>query len=131
MASFPLKAVLVFLAAAVLGGCASEVVRHSSAMSASSAPRSAVTVAAIDFRLDSGYSRSIPKGTEFVEIGAIAEGRVWKPTNTVFTIEGAHMHEAYPVTRDGRLVGFYLPVEQAYSPLSHPVTLEIQGKPTK
>ena len=38
------------------------------------------------------------------------------------------MHEAYPVERDGRLVGFYLPVERAFSPLSRPVDLSLQRR---
>lgn len=117
--------------AACLSGCASEVVRHSAEMSAPAAPAGYLVAAQTSaFTLDSGYSRAIYQGTEFVELGAIKEGRVLKPTKTVFTIEGAHMHEAYPVVRDGQLVGFYLPVERAFAPLSRPVSLSLQpGRP--
>ena len=78
--------------------------------------------------LDSGYVRSVPAGTEFVEIGSTPQGRVYRPANTVFTIEGAHMHEAHPVVKDGRVVGFYLPVEKSFSPLSRPVEFPINEK---
>ena len=76
--------------------------------------------------LDSGYERQVARGTEFVELGRVEQGHVFKPTSTVFTVEGAHMHEAYPVLRESRIVGFYLPVEKAFSPLSRPVPLQLE-----
>ena len=54
-----------------------------------------------------------PPVPEFIVVGRVAQGLVLKPTQTVLTVEGAHMHEAYAVHRDGQLVGFYLPVERA------------------
>ena len=118
------------LLALVITGCASEVARHPSVLTVPPARVAFTAAASTTFRIDSGYSRTIPRGMEFVDAGTIREGRVLKPTG-VFTIEGAHMHEAYPVERDGRLVGFYLPVEKAFSPLSNPVTFILQGKPPK
>jgi len=40
-------------------------------------------------------------------------------------VEGAHVHEAYLVVAGDRLVGFYLPVEKAYSPAT-PVSLKVR-----
>ena len=76
-------------------------------------------------RLDSGYERSIRAGTEFVDAGEIAQGDILQPTNANLTVEGAHMHEAYIVVSRGRLVGFYLPVEKAFSPLSTSIDLPL------
>ena len=116
-------------AAACLSGCAGEVIRHPAEMSAPAALSGlVVTTQTTSFTLDSGYSRAIEQGTEFVELGSIKEGRVLKPTKTTFTIEGAHMHEAYPVVRDGRLVGFYLPVEKAFAPLSNAASFPTQKR---
>ena len=123
-------------AAALLGlallvgvaGCASEVVRHPVALSAVPAA-SAQTLrlaAAATILLDSGYERQLAAGTTLLELGRVEQGRVFKPTNTVLTVEGAHMHEAYPVLRESRIVGFYLPVEKAFSPLSRPVPLQLE-----
>lgn len=116
---------LLFPAAIILAGCASEVVRSPVQLSVVPAQESRryVAVKPASIRLDSGYERSIDSGTEFMEIGRIEQGRVLKPTSTTFTIEGAHMHEAYPVVNSGRIVGFYLPVERAFSPLSTPTSL--------
>jgi hypothetical protein len=110
------------LAAAMiaLAGCASEVTRQAVDMS-SSAPetgRRFTLEQPASFRLDSGYSRTVAADTEFAAVGRIAQGLVLRPTQTVLTVEGKHMHEAYAVVRDNTLVGFYLPVEKAYSPLS-------------
>jgi len=115
----------------LLCGCASEVVRHESALVESAAPARFVVSAPVALRLDSGYERTIAAGTRLVEFGRIPEGRVLKPVSASFTVEGRHIHEAYPVDHAGRLVGFYLPVEKAFSPLSNPVTLSLQGDPAK
>lgn len=120
------------LAAALisLSGCASEVVRHPVELFAESqkpAMQYVVAQSAL-IRLDSGYERTLRAGTELLEIGTIKQGKVLKPVGTVFTVEGAHMHEAYLVVSDGRIVGFFLPVEGAFSPLSQFVTLSINKR---
>ena len=119
----------VVASAALLAACAGEVVRRPAQLEVSSPGARLVTKERKAFMLDSGYERIIDAGTEFAELGRIGEGRVLKPLGTVITIEGAHMHEAYPVESGGRLVGFYLPVERAFSPLSRPVELALERKP--
>jgi hypothetical protein len=113
-----------------LFGCASEVTRHPVDLSRARQPPDKLFVASqtVPVRLDSGYERSIKAGTEFVDAGGIAQGDILKPTNANFTVEGAHMHEAYLVVNMGRLVGFYLPVEKSFSPLSTSVALPLEIK---
>lgn len=62
-----------------------------------------------------GYSRIIPSGSKWKYVGLVREGNVYKPISHVFTIEGYHVHEAYLVVSDKILIGFYLPVENAFS----------------
>jgi hypothetical protein len=114
----------------VIGGCASEINRYPAQLSRMNPPQETIYVASqtVSVHLDSGYERSIKAGTEFVDLGAITQGRVLKPTNAVFTVEGAHMHEAYPVVSSGRLVGFYLPVEKSFSPLTESINLPFEAK---
>jgi hypothetical protein len=121
---------LLLVAIALAAGCASEVVRQPAALQAApaGATKGYVTTRQTDFRLDSGYERSIAAGTEFEEVGAIPQGRVLKPRIAVLTVEGAHVHEAYAVVTDGRLVGFYLPVERAFAPLALPVNLPLEPR---
>jgi hypothetical protein len=123
-------ATLLALCASLLAGCASEVIRSPSQLDAASGSpvRRYVVTEQVAFRLDSGNTRTIAAGTEFVRIGALRQGFVLKPTRTVMTVEGAHMHEAYLVVDRERIVGFYLPVEQAYSPLSIAVSIPLQQR---
>ncbi len=109
-----------------IGGCASEVVRDPVALSASKSSQTLQLGSAAAVVLDSGYERQLAAGTVLVEFGRVPQGQVFKPLNRVLTVEGAHMHEAYPVLRGNSIVGFYLPVEKAFSPLSRPVSLQFE-----
>jgi hypothetical protein len=127
-----MRPTVTVLVAAVLAaaGCASEVPRVPVEL-ATAVPGVGsrfMTTAPVEARLASGYVRSVPADTEFVAVGRVAEGLVLRPTQTVLTVEGAHIHEAYVVHRDGRWVGFYLPVERAYSALPLPVAMPLSEK---
>ena len=78
--------------------------------------------------LPTGYERVLVAGSRWNLVGAIAQGSVYKPAQGVLTVEGANIHEAYLVVRDGALNGFYLPVEQGYSPLGSRIPLVIQAR---
>lgn len=102
-------------------GCASEVVRRPTALT----PATEVPNETIEILKDTavsvgpGYDRIIAHGSVWTRIGHAPEGDVYKPVGTVFTVEGAQIHEAYLVLDGDRLVGFYLPVERAFSPASN------------
>lgn len=119
---------ILFPAILCLGGCASEVVRYPVELSILRAEERYVTLQTVSVMFNSGYERTIDSGTEFLGIGLIKQGNVLKPVGTVFTIEGAHMHEAYPVINNGRIVGFYLPVEHAFSPLSPSIIFTVEKR---
>lgn len=113
-----------------VGGCARQVVRHpvDPEFVEQQQQKKYVAVRPTAIRLDSGYERTIRAGTEFADAGRIKQGRILKPIGSVFTVEGAHTHEAYPVVDNERIVGFFLPVERAFSPLSQSVTLSIEER---
>ena len=115
----------------LLAACAPEVVRRDSALMLPSTVAHYTVASPLSVRLDSGYSRTLAAGVRLADAGMIPEGRVLKPVSTVFTVEGTHQHEAYLVERSGRLVGFYLPVERAFSPLSESVPIQLQGESQK
>jgi hypothetical protein len=116
--------------AALAAGCASEVARAPVEFTAAvaQAGQRFITTAPVDLRPESGYARSIPSGTEFVVVGRIASGLVLRPTSTVLTLEGKHMHEAYAVRDGDRLVGLYLPAERAYSALPNPQPMPVRER---
>jgi hypothetical protein len=110
-----------------LVACASEVYRRDAALS--EAPAAAPTRIEIAkeayLQLPAGYSRALPQGSVWNLRGGLPEGAVYRRADGIFTVEGAHVHEAYLVIAANQLVGFYLPVEKAYAPFS-PVTLNIK-----
>lgn len=78
-----------------------------------------------EIKLDTGYTRTLPDKSAWKSIGTLPQGTVYRPIGTIFTIEGRQVHEAYLVIRDKTLVGFYLPGEQNYSPLTNAVPLKL------
>lgn len=77
----------------------------------------------VSIKLDTGYTRTLRDKSIWSRIGQVPQGDVYRPVGTVFTIEGRQVHEAYLVVKDRQLVGFYLPGEDQYSPLSTAVPL--------
>jgi hypothetical protein len=112
----------------VLAGCAAvqhvPVVISPPDATAAAAPKSLARE--VDIALSTGYQRKLPAGSFWRFAGTIPQGAVYRRHMDVFTLEGAHVHEAYLVVEQGRLVGFYLPAERGFSPLepSLPITLQ-------
>jgi len=111
---------VVPLSALALAACAPEVVRQPAQMT----PITEQPGGSIEILEDAsisvgpvGYRRVISRGSVWMRIGRLVEGEVYKPVDRVFTVEGAHIHEAYLVLDGDRVVGFYLPVERAFSPV--------------
>lgn len=110
-----------------LVGCAASVATRPSAFhpTAQSAQSAIVIRVPVELRLSTGYSVSLFPGTRWRLVGRIAEGDVYRPVDSVFTIEGRQVHEAYLVLSGSMLQGFFLPGESNYSPLSTPVKLNL------
>lgn len=77
----------------------------------------------VDISLGTGYSRTLKQGSRWLAVGSVNEGQVFRPYQDVFTLEGSHIHEAYLVVSNNRLVGFYLPAEKTFSPLKPDLAL--------
>jgi len=73
------------------------------------------------------YPRKLKFASKWKCIGKISEGSVFEIQDDVFMLEAKHMHQAHMVLgADERLVGFYLPVEQAFVPLSPSIQLNFK-----
>ncbi|HCW17295.1 hypothetical protein [Achromobacter sp.] len=110
-----------------IGGCAASVKQAAVAVpvqtsGAQSKPNQAVQETVV-VKLPTGYQREIRKGSLWRSAGSIPQGEVLRPVGTVFTIEGRQVHEAWLVLSDQKLVGFYLPGDQAYSALKSPLPM--------
>jgi hypothetical protein len=76
-----------------------------------------------------GYSRTLRKGTRWVAVGHLEQGDVYRSRDQSLTVECSNVYEAYPVIAADRLVGFYLPVEKAFSPLKQAIQLSVSRQP--
>lgn len=112
---------------ALLGGCASPVRTEPVSFAPLTAQPARVVQIAQDTTatLPTGYPRTLKAGSQWRLAGSVSQGEVYRPVNTVFTIEGRHTHEAYLVISKGQLHGFYLPGKAQYAALATPVPLSI------
>lgn len=77
--------------------------------------------------LGTGYSSTIKEGTNWTCIGRIEEGFVYKSKDQILKVEASNIYEAYIVFSEGQLVGFYLPAEKTYSPISKKIALPLEN----
>ncbi|WP_137939956.1 hypothetical protein [Chitinivorax sp. B] len=70
-----------------------------------------------------GYARLLPAHSKWRHVGSLRQRAVYRSEDSVFSIRGANTHEAYLVVNNNQLVGYYLPGEKAFSPLSKVVDL--------
>ena len=121
-----LRAVRIVALPALLCACAANVPVRPAQLGPLPAPVSELRVAsATPVLLPTGYTRTIPERSRWRAAGTLPEGVVYEPLDTVFAIEGRHVHEAWLVVRDGAIRGFYLPAESHYSALPQPVSLPL------
>lgn len=111
------------LLAAALCACAPMVTSQPAALAAAATSNEFTLRDGVPVKLDTGYTRPLPSGSQWREHGRLPQGVVYRPLNTVFAIEGRNVHEAYLVVADGLLVGFYLPGEARLSLLDTPIRL--------
>jgi len=124
---------LVVLSMLGLAACAPEVVRRPTQLTsvAEQVEDRIEIVETVSVLVGPGYRRVIRRGSLWTRIGRSVEGEVFKPVDGVFTVEGAHIHEAYLVLDGDLLVGFYLPVERAFAPVrdDKEIRLSIRRRP--
>jgi hypothetical protein len=76
-------------------------------------------------RLAAGGARPLKKGTTWRQVGKIKEGDVLKTGDQTVIVEASNQFEAYPVVDQGKVVGFFLPVEQSFTPANPPVAINL------
>lgn len=72
-----------------------------------------------------GRRRELDAGSRWQAVGRIAQGVVYQRVGGVFAVQARNVHEAYLVVAEGRLQGFYLPAERAFSPANPPIPLNL------
>jgi len=126
---FKLLVSCTFIAISLIG-CAAEILRTPTQLNESNLIQDIRIITLDDnvpIRLSSGYSRELKKGTIWQFVGTTKEGDVFKPVDSIFTIEGAHVREAYLAVSGNKLIGFYIPGENSFSPLGSSISLPIHS----
>lgn len=113
-----LKFLCAGVAAALLFGCAQKLRMEPVSMIPEKVMGAPLLLqASVTGASSAGYSRTLKIETRWLKIGAIRQGEVLKPLDTTLTAEAGHVREANIVVSRNQWVGFWLPVEQAFSPL--------------
>ncbi|HET8746801.1 MAG TPA: hypothetical protein VFM98_14435 [Ramlibacter sp.] len=114
-------------AAILLCACAAEVpVAHANLVPLTAPAPDLQLASDLPVSLSTGYTRTVPAKTRWRAVGALPQGTVYRPLDTVFAIEGRQIHEAYLVVRGTTLQGFFLPGEGNYSALPSGIQLPIE-----
>lgn len=69
------------------------------------------------------YSRVLRKGTHWSYFGSTDIGDIYRPLDTVFTVEAGNVYEAYLVVNRHQLVGYFLVVEKTIAVVNPVVSL--------
>ena len=122
------KIVAIFTFLILLNGCAFDLVHvkqiPTSLESSNVPPNSFELEEQVTCSLGTGYDRTLKAKTKWDCVGKISYGDVFRTKDQVLTVEASNIYEAYIVISSGKLVGFYLPVENSFSPLSSPTVLK-------
>jgi hypothetical protein len=113
-------------ALALAAGCASVAQTPVVLQPVPAAPAVMTLAQPLSLALDTGFHRDIAAGSRWQLAGRIAQGDVYQAVGNVFTVEGAHIHEAYLVVDNQAVVGFYLPAERGFSPLKQHSAISLQ-----
>lgn len=74
------------------------------------------------------YSRTLRKNTRWEFVGTLIQGNVYRSRDQNLTVECSNIFEAYLVIAEPRLVGFFLPVESGFVPISNPIPIPMTRK---
>ena len=119
--------------AAVLGACAFDVIhveQYPARLETSNASVKAFELTSdATVNIGAGYRRVLKAGTRWRCVGQLPQGDVFTTSDQVLTVEASNIQEAYIVMESRKLVGFYLPVEKTFSPLTQRTELAIKEFP--
>ena len=123
--------VVSFFFCLIFIGCASDIYRVpvEFASAAEEAGRNIILATDTAVAPSNSYSRTLKADSKWKFVGRIPQGSVLEIQDDVFMLEAKNMHQAHLVLSSGdRLVGFFLPVEQAFVPITPSIQLSVKGK---
>jgi hypothetical protein len=79
----------------------------------------------VSVKLTSSWASKLKKGTRWHVVGRIEQGEILKTQDQVVAVTGSNMYEAAPVVNDGKLVGFFLILQNSFTPANPPKAVEL------
>jgi len=73
----------------------------------------------------SGWATPLKKGTTWRQVGRIKEGDVIRTRDQIVTVEASNIFEANPVIDHEKVVGFFLVVENSFTPADPPAPINL------
>jgi hypothetical protein len=132
--SLTIKYCFISLIATLLSGCPFDVYRVELTPVTLQSPATSLSgfilQEQVNLNIGYGYERTLKVGTNWIPVGTIPYGDVFKSEDQVLTVEASNIYEAYIVVSNDEVVGFYLPVEDSYSPLVYKQALNIKNNIT-
>ncbi len=114
----------------LLGGCAFDVVhvtqQPATFSNACDSPPFQLTKE-VKASLGTGFPTILKANTTWNQVGVIDFGKVYATKDQIVKVEASNIYEANLVVTNDALVGFYLPVEKTFSPLSGPLPLKTKA----
>ena len=111
--------VCLFLAL-VLQGCITLIPQRETRYETSSVAIKDIELAQdVNCELPTGQKHVLAKGSRWQPYGRTLEGTVYKPTNHTLKIADVEEYTAYLVISGAELLGFFLPDNRSFAPLSH------------
>lgn len=122
------KLITILSCLTLLNGCAFDVVHVKKIptylQQADISDRSFELLEQVSVNLGTFYNSTLKAKTKWDYMGTIPYGAVFKSREEILTVKNDKIYEAYIVVSSGKLVGFYLPLENSFSPLNDPVVLK-------
>ena len=78
-----------------------------------------------------GWSVHLISGSKWIPLGTTEQGEVFKPVSTVINVPGVENFEGYIVVQSNTWVGFWLPYEKSFTPLTQPSPITLKREELK
>ena len=74
--------------------------------------------------LGTSFPTHLKAGTRWHQVGTTEFGDAFATKDQIVTVEASNIYEAQLVVSNRCITGFYLPVDNKFAPVSHPISIE-------
>jgi len=109
----------------LLSACSATQVRLDTQLQPTNSPALYQLQSTVKIKASNATPSTLKENTTWSKVGAIEQGIVYKTKDQVVIVNSFDVHEGYIVVNDGKVVGYYLPVEKSFVAVTpKPISLE-------